>query len=686
MNRMVWLCLLIGVGFFGFASVATAADSVSPVEQAQTPDPVPAVVRIEFENEDDLAVLTGTLDIWEVNREEGHVIAMIVLDQWSWLRLLGYTVLIDEVRTAELNRPLSRATGQTAGIPGYACYRTVEETYATLAGIAASHPDIAEWKDIGDSYDKVTPGGPDGYDLYSLVLTNRNSNVDKGKFFLLSTVHARELTTAELATRFAEQLVAGYGVDADTTWLLDYNEIHIVAQGNPDGRKWAEQGYSWRKNTNNPSACSFPYYGVDLNRNVSFLWAGCATGGCSSSSPCSILYRGTGPASEPETQAIEAYMHNVFTDQRGDALTDAAPVDTNGLFISLHSYGNLVIYPWDWTGQSAPNMDGLRRLGRKFGYFNRYGVCNTSNCLYAIDGSHTDYAYGIFGVGSYTFELGTSFFQSCSYFESSIVQQNLDALFYAAKSARRPYQRSAGPDVLNMALNTASVNAGNGFTLTVTADNSRYFSNGYGSEPVHPINAVRYSVDHPVWAGGAPVEMTAADGQFNSTVENAFAVIDTKGWSSGRHILFVESQDVEGNWGVLSAIYLDVTTFHALEMTQYPPTEDIVAGRSVTHTLWITNSSSVEDSFVLTVDAATWQTQVSEQTPVLAPGAAIQIPVSVAVPASVSPGDSDVVVIRIESVGDPSQVQVATLSMVVSAETGALGQDELKWLYLPLLK
>ena len=686
MNRLVWLCLLIGWGLFGFPQVVTAAEGTPLYQQEQASDPVPAVVRIEFENEDELAVLTGALDIWEVNHDEGYVVAMVILEQWSWLRLLGYTITLDEVRTAELNRPLSRSAGQTTGIPGYACYRTVEETYTTLSGIAAAHPNIAEWKDIGDSFDKITAGGPAGYDLYSLVLTNRNNNEDKGKFLLLSTVHARELTTAELATRFAEQLAAGYGVNADITWLLDYNEIHIIAQGNPDGRKWAEQGYSWRKNTNNPVACSFPNYGVDLNRNVSFLWAGCASGGCSSSDPCSILYRGTGPASEPETQAVEAYMHSVFADQRGDALGDAAPVDTNGVFISLHSYGNLVIYPWDWTGQAAPNADGLRRLGRKFGYFNRYSVCNTSNCLYAVDGSHTDYAYGIFGVGSYTFELGTSFFQSCTFFESNIVQRNLDALFYAAKAARRPYQRSAGPDLIGPSLSATSVNAGSPVTLTVTADGTRYFSNGFGSEPVQTISAVRYSVDRPVWAGGAPVAMTAADGLFNSNSEQAQAVLDTSGWSSGRYTIFVESQDTNGDWGVLSAVFLNVTTPHGLEITQHAYPAEIAAGATVTHTLRITNTGSEDDSFLLTVDAATWPVEVTANTSVLAPAASTQVTVTVTVPEVAALGDTDAVIIRITSTGDSAQARVSTLPMVVTAQSNTLSLDHSTWLYLPLIE
>ncbi|MEZ4615683.1 MAG: hypothetical protein R2867_09240 [Caldilineaceae bacterium] len=48
---------------------------------------------------------------------------------------------------------------QSAGIPGFPCYRTVEETYADLQDLATSHPTLARWVDIGDSWDKSTAGG-----------------------------------------------------------------------------------------------------------------------------------------------------------------------------------------------------------------------------------------------------------------------------------------------------------------------------------------------------------------------------------------------------------------------------------------------------------------------------------------------------------------------------------------------
>lgn len=142
------------------------------------------------------------------------------------------------------------------GIDGYSCYRTVEETYDTGASIMANYPQLADWKKIGESWEKMNgkdgdPTIPAGYDIFALKLTNKCISGDKPKFFLSCSIHARELAPAELCTRFAEMLVEGYGNDAEITAVLDHHEVHLVLQGNPDGRKEAEAGRSWRKNKNN---------------------------------------------------------------------------------------------------------------------------------------------------------------------------------------------------------------------------------------------------------------------------------------------------------------------------------------------------------------------------------------------------------------------------------------------------
>ncbi len=127
-------------------------------------------------------------------------------------------------------------------------------------------------KPIRDSWDKVTSSGSAGYNLYLMILSNKSTAGPKPRFFLMAEVHAREYVTAETALRFAEHLLSGYGIDPDITWLLDYYEVHVLPMTNPDGRKQAETGILWRKNTDSDDGCSYSsYWGTDLNRNYALV-------------------------------------------------------------------------------------------------------------------------------------------------------------------------------------------------------------------------------------------------------------------------------------------------------------------------------------------------------------------------------------------------------------------------------
>jgi hypothetical protein len=227
--------------------------------------------------------------------------------------------------------------------------------------------------------------------------------------------------------------------------------------------------------------------------------------------------------------------------------------------VTLHSYAALVLYPWGNTSSSAPNLAELATLGRKFGYFNHYEVCQAPTCLYAAGGTTDDWAYGELGIASYTFEIGTAFFQSCSDFYESILPDNLKALRTAFKHARLPYQTPKGPDALNVAVSASSVPAGTVVTLTALVDDTRYNSNGWGTEPTQSISAARYSVDKSSWASGATlVSMSPSDGAFNAKSEGVTASVSTAGWAPGRHLILVEGQDADGNWGAPTGVFLDV--------------------------------------------------------------------------------------------------------------------------------
>lgn len=502
-------------------------------------------------------------------------------------------------------------------IPGFISYRTVEGTFRDLSQLAVDNSNIASWIDIGDSYDKVTPGGAEGYDIYALKLTNKSTDGHEPKpaLYVQGSLHAREYTTAELVTRFAEELVAGYGKNADSTWLLDYFEIHVVPIANPDGRKFAEQGYSWRKNTNpNPppgaEPAPFPTYGVDLNRNYDSRW-GQIPGG-SSGNPRALTYRGTSAFSEPETQTLSNYVLSLFPDQRGPNDTDAAPDDATGVYLDIHSSGNLVLYPWGWTFDPAPNQEDLRTLGRKFGYFSgvdgqAYDVDQAVG-LYPTDGASDDWTYETLGVAAYTFELGTAFFQNSEYFENTIVPELTPALFYAAKSAYRPYQTAAGPDSIDLKVDLAQVTAGTPILLEAIADDTRYndgiLEETDPPEPIQSIASARYTIDAPSWVEGVEFYyLSALDGTFDSSVETLQATIDTTGLAPGHHKIFVESQDADGNFGVPTAVFFEV-----FDSSDYA---DIFEGTSDSDTLVGSSGDELlrggagSDTFVLAAGSGT---------------------------------------------------------------------------------
>lgn len=484
------------------AGALTARAQQIAHDPVQQQEPAGLVVEIVFADQADANQLAGWLDVWEVDHQARTLVAYVTPDQQAKLVKAGYAMH-------------AAGKAQAASIPNLACYRSVEETYADLAQLAQAAPNLAQWVDIGDSWLKVQTSGAEGYDLRVLVLTNRSMPGPKPRVFLMAAIHARELTTAEVATHFAEQLVEGYGIDPDITWLLDYNEIHILAQSNPDGRKRAEADAGgaisnpnslWRKNVNNSLCTDERRYGVDLNRNGSFRWGGCEGFACSSDNACELTYRGLGPASEPETQAVEAYIRELFPDLRGPGDDAAAPTEAQGIMISLHSYSQLVLFPWGWRASPAPNDAGLRTLGRKFGYFTGYEACQAGEdgCIYMTDGSTDDFAYGELGVPAYTFELGTNFFESCSYFETSILSQTLAALTYAVKVAVKPYQMPAGPDVVSATVAPVLVAPGKQIILRAELDDSQTLRDSYfGTEPIQAIAAATYTVDAPNWIASA---------------------------------------------------------------------------------------------------------------------------------------------------------------------------------------
>lgn len=468
-----------------------------------------------------------------------------------------------------------------------------------------------------------------GNGLRAVVIGNRAVIKDKKvpRMVTTSSIHAREYTPAELSTRFAEWLVKGYGSNPTATWLLNNNEFHFILHANPDGRKMAEQavpqagGSGWRKNVNlvegyckltptqealiasRPSYASFygpVNSGVDLNRNFPFGWN--STGGeGSSGDPCDGTYRGSFGASEPETQAIVKYVAGtlgsdgnyvggILADRRTAAPDDfatGAPDDYEGLFMDIHSFSQLVLWPWgirrDSLGGNSQtaNEEGMAAFGQRMAWYNGYRATQMIN--YDTDGTTTDTFYGELGAPSFTIELGTSFYEPCDSFEQNTFPKNVASLQYAARTVKAPYQLPLGPDAVDLKLSAATVRQGTLVTLTATIDDDRYlYDQGFaGNQPPvkndpQPIKAASAYVNLLPWDDGAkPIALTPVEGSaFGSGPKlDVSGVIDTSKFAPGRHLIYVQGTNARDKSGPPDAVFLEVLAKDAPDPC--PPTQTL---------------------------------------------------------------------------------------------------------------
>jgi hypothetical protein len=569
-----WLVLASLILTMNYALAVSEAPGVALPKSAP-----PWVLRVYF---DDISMVQEMAEIsapWEVNRSQKFAVMGIhSLADYQRLLDLGVKIAIDEKKTRRLTSPPKIYRPDNKSIPGYSCYRTVEETFASMDNLATTYPDLVELVDIGDTWEKINLGAGAGYDLRVIKITNKNITETKPVLYAMGSIHAREMAPAELVTRFAEYLLGQYASNGDIRWLLDHHEIHLLLEGNPDGRKQAETGAFWRKNTNqNYCGATSSSRGADMNRNFSFQWGG--TG--ASTDPCNDTYRGAFAASEPETDAIETYVRSILPDQRGPGLNDPAPLDATGVYLDIHSYSELVLWPYGFDATSnAPNEAEIEALGRKFAWFNGY-TPEQSNELYPAAGASDDFAYGELGVAAYTFELGTQFFQDCATFENTIVPDNLPALVYAAKSARTPYMTGSGPDVENLALSSTVVQQGDTVTITGLATDTHFSNANSGTQTAQNIQSVQlYLAEKPWDPASSPQALAATDGSFNSSSENFTGTIDTTGMASGEYQLYVTVTDAGGTTGVPYGALLTVID-PATAATVQGQVSDAVSGAAI---------------------------------------------------------------------------------------------------------
>ncbi|MEG0565095.1 MAG: M14 family zinc carboxypeptidase [Hungatella sp.] len=232
-----------------------------------------------------------------------------------------------------------------------------DQMVTDIHNLSAAYPDILTVNIIGTSLD--------GRDIYELILGNPHAD---RHILIQAGIHAREYMTPLLAMKQAEQALDVYYRGSyhgkSIAEMFSQAAIHYVPMSNPDGTTLSQFGLSGIRSEalkqeilrcydtdrlHGRASANLNAYlsrwksnarGLDLNRSFDAGWAEIPT---YTPYPSYDSYKGTSPASEPETQALVNLVN-----QRQWAAT-----------ISYHSMGQLIY--WDYPVNHC--RDASRHLG-----------------------------------------------------------------------------------------------------------------------------------------------------------------------------------------------------------------------------------------------------------------------------------------------------------------------------------
>lgn len=258
-------------------------------------------------------------------------------------------------------------------------YHNLDSIYKLLDDLAARHPDHVTVIEIGESYE--------GRKILGLKISFSTGNPG---VFIEGGIHAREWISPAFVTYLANALLTSE--DESVRSMAQNYDWYLVPSTNPDGYVYThEADRLWRKTRK-------PYggycIGADPNRNWDFHWNEQG----SSQDPCSNTYAGPEPFSEKEIRTYAEYLLG---------LTEKVQ-----LFISFHSFSQLILFPFGHTSEHAANHDDLLGIGSKAAealqqrYGTKYVVGSIHDTIYAASGSSLDFAFGVLNISvAFTYEL-----------------------------------------------------------------------------------------------------------------------------------------------------------------------------------------------------------------------------------------------------------------------------------------
>ncbi|XP_061539257.1 carboxypeptidase O [Phycodurus eques] len=268
----------------------------------------------------------------------------------------------------------------------YFKYHPMSEISEWMAQLAKEYPDIVTILDYGKTYEFRT---------ISMLKIGVDTGAKKKAIWMDCGIHAREWIAPAFCQYFVSQILQRYKTDPKMGAMITNMDFYITPVLNMDGYiySWKDNTTRlWRKNRSpGPAGCNCS--GTDLNRNFNANWG---TVGVSYDC-CEDIFCGGAPESEPEAQAVTYFVGS----RKEDFLC----------FLTIHSYGQLLLVPYGHPNFTANNYKELMDVGMgaaeaiKKVHGKIYKVGTSPDILYANSGSSRDWARMQEIPFSYTFEL-----------------------------------------------------------------------------------------------------------------------------------------------------------------------------------------------------------------------------------------------------------------------------------------
>ncbi len=307
------------------------------------------------------------------------------------------------------------ATGKLMG-----GYHTNSEAVAEMVAACQQYPEYTHLDTIGYTLE--------GRPMLAIKISdNAAVDEDEPEVFFNAMIHAREPIGMEILLKTMWYLLenkdnpyVGSLVNDAETWLLPiinvdgylYNELT-----NPEG------GGMWRKNRRDNGDGTA---GIDLNRNWGFMW-----GASDYSSPVgsSEVYQGTGPFSEPETQALRDFINaHDFV-----------------IILNTHAYGGYFMAPFGLpsVGYGNPDFFWYWPITRDLQSFTDYGQSYGSTIIEAGEGTAWMYVeqQAKRKALSFLVEVGNWFWPAVEEIEplsNLMMQANLSLISRAIETRQKP--------------------------------------------------------------------------------------------------------------------------------------------------------------------------------------------------------------------------------------------------------